>query len=99
MKKLHKFSFFVCVFVFFSCAASNIQKGERVVLNKMIEGKYFLDTKKHQRSKESFLFVAQEINRVWNKPEESKKVRQFWLKKESNRLKESHTKEVWYFII
>ena len=77
MKKLHKFSFFVCVFVFFSCAASNIQKGERVVLNKMIEGKYFLDTKKHQRSKESFLFVAQEINRVWNKPEESKKVRQF----------------------
>ena len=78
MKKLHKFSFFVCVFVFFSCAASNIQKGERVVLNKMIEGKYFLDTKKHQRSKESFLFVAQEINRVWNKPEESKKVRQFW---------------------
>ena len=78
MKKLHKFSFFVCIFVFFSCAASNIQKGERVVLNKMIEGKYFLDTKKYQRSKENFVFVAQEINRVWNKPEESKKVRQFW---------------------
>ena len=56
MKKLHKFSFFVCVFVFFSCAASNIQKGERVVLNKMIEGKYFLDTKKHQRSKERKIY-------------------------------------------
>ena len=45
MKKLHKFSFFVCIFVFFSCAASNLQKGERVVLNKMITGKYFLSKK------------------------------------------------------
>ena len=78
MKKLHKFSFVICSFVFFSCAATTSQKGERILLNKMIEGKYFLDKKEYQKSKESFLFVAREINRVWDKPEESKKVRQFW---------------------
>ena len=74
MKKLHKFSFFVCIFVFFSCAASNLQKGERVVLNKMITGKYFLSKKEYQKSKENFLFVAQEINRVWNCTKKAEKL-------------------------
>ena len=78
MKKLHKFSFVICSFVFFSCAATTSQKGERILLNKMIEGKYFLDKKEYKKSKENFLFVAREMNRVWDKPEESKKVRQFW---------------------
>ena len=59
----------------------------KAILKKRLQNKIcrilFSSTKKNRiDSKESFLCVVayQEINRVWNKPEESKKVRQFLFK-------------------
>ncbi len=100
MKNLQNYSLVICSLAFLSCAASNPQKGERILLNKMIEGKYFLDKKEYQKSKENFLFVAQEINRVWNKPEESKKVRQFWYEEGIKSFKgEPHERSMLFYYL
>lgn len=71
----YKIILLLTIFVFTSCA---VKKGDRIVLDKMIEGKSLLDKKQYNKAKKPLLFSAGEINKVWSKAEESKKVRQFW---------------------
>ena len=90
------FVFFI-IFINIACAA---KQGERIVLEKMIEGKTLLDQTDYIKSKESFLFAAAEINKVWNKADESKKVRQFWYEEGIKSFKgEPHERSMLFYYL
>ena len=67
-------SVFVLLF-FASCAA---KQGSNKILTQMVTGKNYFDNKEYLLAKDIFLDVSNKLNKVWNKPEESKKTRQFW---------------------
>lgn len=69
--------FLIFSFIFFiiSCAT---KQGDGRILNQMIVGKTHFDKQEYFAAKNIFLEISNQINAVWNRPEEAKKVRQLW---------------------
>ena len=63
------------LFFFISCSA---KQGDNRILNQMITGKNYFDNQEYTQAKNIFLEISNQLNSVWNKPSESKQVRQLW---------------------